>query len=169
MRRCSQHLRRHTDIAFPIQEFSFSLARQASKENAAWARFNAVLYPEQSTDYANEFWGFMGDGISSRHAEFCLERFPFMHSVSSDSPLQTYATCHDSEKIPSEPWDHSDAGTKEKIKALIAKFITSQKQGEAVVRPQDVLLYPKGMCAIGTVARQLVPTSTPSSEAVVFG
>jgi cystathionine gamma-synthase len=91
-----------------------------------------------------------------------------MHSVSSDSSLQTYATCHDVERIPPAPWD-SDASNKDKIKALIAKFITSQKQGETSVRPQDVFLYPKGMCAIGSVARQIVPTSTPSSEAVIFG
>jgi cystathionine gamma-synthase len=92
-----------------------------------------------------------------------------MNSVSLDSSLQTYATCDDVEMIPSEPWGHSDSGTKDNIKALIAKLVTSQKPGQEVVRPQDVFLYPKGMCAIGTVVRLLVPTSTRSSEAVIFG
>lgn len=169
MRRCSRHLRYSTDIAYPIQELSFGLAQQASKENATWARFSAVLYPEQSTEHVMKFWGRMGDGISSRHAQFCLERFPFMHSVSLDSSLQTYATRNDIGMVPSEPWEHSDSETKENIKALIARLVTSQKPGQEVVRPKDVFLYPKGMCAIGTVARSLVPTSTRSSEAVIFG
>jgi cystathionine gamma-synthase len=171
MKRCSEHLRKTTDVmTFPIQELSFSLAGQASKENATWARFYAVLFPAQLTDSVNEFWGFMGDGISSRHAEFCLERFPFMHSVAQDSPLRTCATSRDLEQVPPASWDHFDASTTNaKLKALIAKFVTPQKQSGNPVKSHNVFLYPKGMCAIGTVARQLVPTSTHSSEAVIFG
>ncbi|KAL7940699.1 hypothetical protein V8C42DRAFT_207717 [Trichoderma barbatum] len=182
MRRCSQYLRHNvTDIACPIYgEISVGLPQQAeaSTENAVWARFWAVLFrdSEQATNAANAFWGFMGDGISSRHAEFCLQRLTFMSCVSLDSLsndfLQTYrqsATSADDGQVPPVPWDHSDADTKSRIKALIAKLVTSDKAGQEAVRPQDVFLYPKGMCAIGTVARQLVPPSTDSSEAVVFG
>lgn len=92
-----------------------------------------------------------------------------MDSVSLDSSLETYASCDDAEIIFSEPWGHSDTGTKDNIKALIARFVTSWKPSQERVRPQDVFLYPKGMCAIGTVARLLVPTSTDCSEAVIFG
>ena len=169
MRRCSQYLRKNTDIACPIQELSFSLPPEASKENATWARFSVILYPEQCTESAQQFWGFMGDGISSRHAEFCLDRFPFMYSASSDPSLQTQATFDDVEMIPSEPWRHSDAVTKGKIKVLIASWVTSQKPGHEAVKVQDVFLYPKGMCAIGCLARLLVPSSTQSSEAIIFG
>ena len=168
-RRCIQYLRSNIDIKIPIQEVSFSLANDASKENIAWAHFCAVLYPDQSTQYAEEFWGFMGDGISSRHAEFCLERLPFMDLVSSDPSLRTYATSDHAEMLPPESWGLSDAGTKSKIKGMIAKCVTSQKPGQEVVSTQDIFLYPKGMCAIGTVARTLAPTSTHSSEAVIFG
>ncbi|RYP63078.1 hypothetical protein DL770_009466 [Monosporascus sp. CRB-9-2] len=111
----------------------------------------------------------MGDGISSRHAEFCLERFAFMDSVSPDSSLESSNTSRDIEKLPSEPWFHSDTDTKGELRALIARLITSEKPSQPVVNPQDVFLYPKGMCAIGTLARQLVPASTHDSEAVVFG
>lgn len=169
MRRCSRLLRYRTDIAYPVQELSFALSREASTENATWARFSAVLFPEQSIEHAKKFWYSMGDGISSRHAQFCLERFPFMDSVSADSSLQTDATIDDIAMVPAEPWEHSDLAAKENIKALIAKLVSSQKPSQKAVRPQDVFLYPKGMCAIGTVARSLVPASTNSSEAVIFG
>ena len=169
MRRCIRYLRNNTDITHPIQEVSFTLARATSKESLTWARFCAVLYPDQSTQYAEEFWGFMGDGISSRHAEFCLERLPFMDSASSDFPLRKYATSDHPELLPPESWGLSDAGTKSKIKGMIAKCVTSQKPGQEVVTTQDVFLYPKGMCAIGTVARALAPTSIHSSDAVIFG
>lgn len=169
MRRCSRQLRFRTDIVYPVQELSFSLSQEASTENTTWARFSAVLFPEQFTEDAKKFWYSMGDGISSRHAQFCLERFSFMDSLSLDSSLQTFATCDDVAMVPSVPWEDSDLGNKENIKALIAKFISSQKPGQQVVRQQDVFLYPKGMWAIGTVARSLVPTFTHSSEVVIFG
>lgn len=169
MRRCSRQLRFRTDIACLIQEVSFGLSLEASTENTTWARFSAVLFPEQLSEHARKFWYSMGDGISSRHAQFCLDRFSFMDSVSSDSSLQTYATCDNIAMVPSEPWEHSDLETKENIKTLIAKWVSSQKPGQQEVKPQDVFLYPKGMCAIGSVARSLVPTSTHSSEAVIFG
>lgn len=92
-----------------------------------------------------------------------------MDSAPPDSSLQTYATCGDVEMIPSRAWEQSGTGTKDSIKALIVKLGTSQKPSQEVVRPQDVFLYPKGMCAIDTVARSLVPISTHSSEAVMFG
>lgn len=63
-----------------------------------------------------------------------------MDSASPDSSLQTYATCGDVEMIPSRAWEHSDTGIKDSIKALIAKFVTSQKPSQEVVRPQDVFL-----------------------------
>jgi cystathionine gamma-synthase len=176
MKRCSEHLRKPKIVMeypikeFPIQDLSFSLAGQTSKENATWARFFAVLFPAQLTDAVNEFWGFMGDGISSRHAEFCLERFPFMHSMAQASPLRTSATSRDLGQVPQATWDHVEASTTNaNLKAMIAKFVTPQNQSENPVNSHDVFLYPKGMCAIGTVARQLVPTSTHSSEAVIFG
>lgn len=69
--------------------------------------------------------------------------------------------------IPSRAWESSDTGTKDSTIALIANFVTSQKPSQEVVRPQNVFLYLKGMCAIGTVARSLVSISTRSSEAVL--
>lgn len=169
MKRCVQYLHGATESA-ELGEVSFSLPQLAShNDSAVWARFCAVLFREQLVDTANEFWAYMGDGISSRHAEFCLERFSFMESVSPESSLQTAATNVDVEKLPAAPWDHSDAGAKLEIRQIIAKLVASQRQLQPIVRPENVFLFPKGMCAIGTVARQLVPTNVQSSEAVVFG
>jgi cystathionine gamma-synthase len=120
----------------------------------------------------------MGDGISSRHADFSFERFRFMESVllSTDSdsswlPLQAHAAEHAGDTVIStEPWVPSDTDTKDKIKTLIAKWVTSQKPDQGDVSPRnDVFLYPKGMCAIGAIGRVLVPTGAHSSEAVIFG
>nr|KMM72482.1 cystathionine gamma-synthase [Coccidioides posadasii RMSCC 3488] len=186
MRRCSQYLRQKArpdgSEKLPIQEVSFRLAQSSSatQENDSWARFSAVLYPEQFTESAAEVWGWMGDGISSRHADFCFERFRFMESpplsVNDDSSsssfsLQTHATCDEVDTVLSTaPWGHSDTDTKDKIKGLIAKWVTSQQPGQGAVRPhEDVFLYPKGMCAIGDIARKLVPTTSHSSEVVIFG
>lgn len=169
MRRCSEHLRRETDTGLPIQEVEFRIAQKLCKETATWGHFFAVIFPEQSKQQAEEFWGFMGDGISSRHAEFCLARFPFMSSTSADPSLETRQTCDDIERLPAVPWRNSSSDTKDKIKDRIAEWVSSQKPGQEPVRSQDVILYPKGMCAIGTVARLLVPASSTTSEAVVFG
>ncbi|QMW43921.1 hypothetical protein G4B11_007291 [Aspergillus flavus] len=153
----------------PIQEVEFRIAQKLCKETATWGHFFAVIFPEQSKQQAEEFWGFMGDGISSRHAEFCLARFPFMSSTSADPSLETRQTCDDIERLPAVPWRNSSSDTKDKIKDRIAEWVSSQKPGQEPVRSQDVILYPKGMCAIGTVARLLVPASSTTSEAVVFG
>ena len=168
MRRCSLKIRRAAKDACLIQELSFGVSKEMDK-NDKWACFFVVLFHEQYVDLANEFWGFMGDGISSRHADFCYERFSFMNSVSLDISLQTHAKPQNGQISPLLPWQHSDSETKDKIKALIAKLVSSDKPGQRPVEPRDVFLYPKGMSAIGKVARRLVPESTHSSEAVVFG
>ena len=78
----------------------------------------------------------MGDGISSHQVEFCLERFPFMVSASTDSSLQTYATSGDVEMIHPRAWEHPNTGTKDGIKGpCFAKFVPSHKPRQEVVRP----------------------------------
>lgn len=169
MRRCSRHLRFCTDIVDSIQEMSFYLSWRASTETTTWARFGAVLFPEKLTQHARKFWYSTGDGMSSRHAQFCLVMFPFMDSVSSNSSMQRIMNSSKIRMLPSEPWEQSDLWTKGKIKALIARLATSWKPSQQVFKLRDIFLYPKEMCAIGSVARSLVPTSTHSSEAVIFG
>ncbi|KAI0531603.1 pyridoxal phosphate-dependent transferase [Xylaria digitata] len=166
MRRCVQFLRENTDVESSIQEVSFTMPVRAPPAGEdVWARFHAVLFHERAADRAAEFWGCFGDGISSRHAEYCYERLPFMHPVSSHPSSSAPSL----EEVPLASWHHSDADTKEKLKASIANYVTSEKSSQELVSPRDVFLYAKGMCAIGTLARHLVPTSEAASEAVVFG
>lgn len=154
----------------PIQAVEFCLEQEVSRETRIWSHFYAVLFPEQFKQHVEEFWGCFGDGISSRHAQFCLERLPFMRAMGMDSPLPADAVRHDVMSIPSVPWRHSDRDTKHELKTLIAKWAASSRPGQATIKPHDVFLYPKGMCAVGTLARVLVPrSSSAASEAIVFG
>ena len=153
----------------PINGVVFDLTQEASKEEIKWARFCALLYPDQSVQYAEEFWGSMGDGISSRHAEFCLKKLPFMDSMSSEFSLRTRATYYGVEILPLDRCGVSDSEVKARIKDIIAEHATSEDPRQKMVAKRDVFLYPKGMTAIGYVARALTPASPRSSEAVIFG
>jgi cystathionine gamma-synthase len=139
--------------------------------NAIWARFNAVLYHQDLTGYAEQFWAIFGDGISSRHAAFCIERFPFMESISSFHHLNTSPTYDYYERIPLQQWRHSDNDAKNEIKTWIAKWAKSEHLDYKPPLAQDVFLYPKGMCSINTISRVLVPSSKESnaSEVVIIG
>jgi cystathionine gamma-synthase len=169
MKRCAEYIRQRIHDDSPIRELSFSLPqKRPSDQNMIWARFSAVLFPEQHREHADEEWDYIGEGISSRHAEFCLERFSFMESTSSDASLQTRATSL-KQTIPLQSWGESDILIKNALKAKIAKYATSQKSGQGMIDPYDVFLYPRGMSAIGAVARLLAPSFSSDSEAVVFG
>ncbi|RCI13380.1 hypothetical protein L249_0307 [Ophiocordyceps polyrhachis-furcata BCC 54312] len=116
-------------------------------------------FPHTLAEAVAEFWSFTGDGISSRHADFLLGCFPLL-SVEG-SPVS-------GSSLPAQPpWLDSDAVVKHRLKSIIADLVTSSDQQE--VRPEHVFLYPKGMCAIGTLARELVPLDTQASEVVIFG
>lgn len=167
--RCRQYLHKSQGPTITVQEVSFSLNQKVSEANRIWACFSAILFSEQYSQCANEFWADMGDGISSRNAEFCLERFPFLSSVSSVPDLQSRATRHDCGMIPPEPWHHSDTDTKKTIKTVISKLVTPSQPRRETVSPEDVYLFPKGMCAIHSLASILVPGPTKSSGAIVFG
>ena len=169
MRRCSRHLQKNTDIAHPLQEISFTFRPHICPETAIWARFSAVLYPEEYTKHVREVWASKGDGISSRHAEYCLKRFSLMDSHSLFPALQTSATGDVAGELPPQPWSQSHTNTTAALRARVANLVNSDKPGQEAVKVHDVFLYPKGMCAIGTVARALAPISVMTSEAVVYG
>jgi cystathionine gamma-synthase len=92
-----------------------------------------------------------------------------MSSKSSEPSLQTSATCDDFASMPLIHGLHGDTDTKESIRAMIADLMASGNPNQATPKQEDVFLYPKGMCAIGTVARLLSPTTSRRSEVVVFG
>lgn len=169
MKRCGQHLRKSREMECPFQELSFESVQGSHPETAAWARFSALLFPKDYSNEVRENLIFTGDGMSSRHAEFCIQNFALMQSTSVFPALQTTATRTIENGTPAPSWAQSDIRVKEKIKAQVAELVTSHKPEYNPVNVHDVMLYPKGMCAIGEVARALVPRSTISSEAIVFG
>ncbi|KAL4748744.1 hypothetical protein BDW72DRAFT_195486 [Aspergillus terricola var. indicus] len=141
-----------------------------AEENVQWVQFWAVLYHQSYEKLATKFWTIFGDGISSRHAEYCLGLWSFMRPGSQpDSPNGTYQ-CSDTKAAILPPWNHHcDQKAKDTIKSRIAEWVASDDPDIPRVCPSDVYLYQKGMCAISAVARSLLPGNEQSSGVVVFG
>lgn len=59
---------------------AFYLPDGVSIEDARWERFIAVIYDRDLRPQARKTWCILGDGMSSRHGEFCKDRIDFMHS-----------------------------------------------------------------------------------------
>ncbi|KAE8331388.1 pyridoxal phosphate-dependent transferase [Aspergillus sergii] len=168
--RCVQFLQKRHRADVQTTIVPFFLSGSVSKENLRWARFYAVIYQQDAHKAAGQFWTIFGDGISSRHAEFCLERWPFMVSKLARGPLQSHPEVEGTSLLPVPLWrKEDDEHAKAQIKARIATWIGSDHPGFPLVSTEDVFLYPKGMCAISAVARALAPEERKRSKAVVFG
>jgi cystathionine gamma-synthase len=166
--RCKEFVKKNHGEDTLIEIFYFSFAGDNDKENSQWARFVAVIYPVELQKTVEKFWGIFGDGISSRHAEFCLERFAWTDSKGDNGLVLTAG--QSAQPAPRPLWtDESDKEVKATIRSRIAKLISSDSTCSASTSEDGVLLYPKGMCAIAAVARALVPDEDHLSEVVVFG
>ncbi|KAE8145512.1 pyridoxal phosphate-dependent transferase [Aspergillus avenaceus] len=165
--RCKSHLNtEHPDQ--PIQTVKFVPHQSADKEVLRWAPFFAILLPQQCLSSAKHFWKVFGDGITGRHAEYCLEEFPFMKLDSEDATFETPALCKQRIK-GDQQWIDSAAAEKDSLRKQIARLATSDRPDFQPVTRREVFLYPKGMCAIAAVARALVPADLSRSEAVIYG
>lgn len=166
--RCAKFLKNSHGEEILTEILNFSLSGVHQIENIQWARFFAVIYPKDFQKTAEKFWAIFGDGISSRHAEFCLERFDWMGSECCNGMVLS-----DGEKpqpAPRASWtEEVDMDVKSTIRSRVAKLISSDDPSMPSIVEKDVLLYPKGMCAISAVARALVPDEDHLSEVVVYG
>ncbi|KAL4805066.1 pyridoxal phosphate-dependent transferase [Aspergillus unguis] len=160
------------DLEF-VEVVSFALpsASASNSDEDQWASFYAVFYPGDQVNVqtaASKCWCILGDGISSRHAGFCLERIEYMESVSSN-PLYNTAPTSSSENIPAVPWTNSGTEYKEQVKTLIARLASGN--GETRLSTNEVFLYPKGMAGINAIARVVSQSiaDEAQSEAVVYG
>ncbi|KAI9926379.1 hypothetical protein ASPWEDRAFT_32211 [Aspergillus wentii DTO 134E9] len=150
----------------------FFLTGEVEREETLWGKFHAVFYHKDLDSEARRLWMIFGDGLSTRQAEFCLERVDFMLSESAIASFQTAAPCPDLSRLPRPvPWTDSAISAKEQMKNLIARLATSESPGSRPVSKDDVFLYSKGMCAIGAVARSLLATIPDKaySGSVVYG
>ena len=147
----------------------FQLPREAGPEMIKWAAFSVVLFQESHEEVAFEFWEWFGDGISSRHAEFCVSLFSFMNSDSDRSEYQTVGPAsHDPSAITIPEW--IDFHTQDKM-SIRSRFASSATSADPALKPagiDDVFLYATGMAAISAIARTLARTSE-DSRAVVYG
>lgn len=147
----------------------FQLPREAGPEMAKWAAFSVVLFQESHEEAAFEFWEWFGDGISSRHAEFCVSLLSFMDSDSDRSGYQTVGPAsHDPSSIPIPEWIDVHAQDKMDIRSRLASSATSADPALKPPGNDDVFLYATGMAAISAIARALARTSEDSG-AVVYG
>ncbi|KAF3387527.1 hypothetical protein F1880_001518 [Penicillium rolfsii] len=136
---------------------------------AKWAAFSVVLFHESHEEVAFEFWEWFGDGISSRHAEFCVSLFSFLNSDSDRSEYQNLgpASYHPSAMTTPE-WFESYAQNKIGIKSRLTSSARSADSALKAVCNDDVFLYATGMVAISAIARALARTSEDSA-AMVYG
>ena len=159
----------------PTAKYSGEEKEENSADNSRWATFYAVLYHTHLALEAMSFWRETGDGISSRHAEFALGRFQFLKSQCVDSSFCTKPNLNQNKALggglPSLPSAATTAAEVAAIKSLLAKSAASDIPGRALVRPQDIFLYQKGLCGIYAVARSLVPEglSAKKSQGVIYG
>ena len=166
--RCAQFLQKNHGPKTQTELLSFYLPETDQVENARWARFTALIYSRDVQKTAEKFWTIFGDGISSRHAEFCLERFDMMCTGSSNGTVRS--TAEGTQAVPRPSWtDQTERDLKAAMRGRIAKLISSDHSHMPQVIERDVFLYPKGMCAISAVARSLVPDEEHPSQAVVYG
>ncbi|KAJ5629102.1 hypothetical protein N7490_011330 [Penicillium lividum] len=148
----------------------FKVRQTNSQDISNWARFVMVLFPESVEGEAFTFWLNHGDGISNRHAEFCLNLLDFMDSRSDDAEPD-FQTCGPrSEDMPADlpAWTNSGLEEKTVIKSVLAGAVRSQIAGNLPAQPEDVFLYSTGMMAIGKIARAMSDVSGDDA-AVIFG
>lgn len=167
--RCIEYLRKHHCLNTPADLISFHLPGSSDVSTKRWAQFWAVIHGNDAQKDVGRFWAIFGDGISSRHAEFCLERWHYMSIKPQSYCLEPRTPDTEMTQPPKPQWAGHDQDAKDEIKTRIATLIRSDNPGCPPVSPGDVFLYPKGMCAISAVARALLPEGGEPSGAVVYG
>lgn len=154
--RCAADLNKVTSSCIEFSIVHFFQAGEASTETQ-WAQFYAVIYPVDLFDVVFSYWRDSGDGISTRHANFCLRRFNYLQSKSTNHAFCTLPT-DPIEMLNEHTMGLSTSGIIERdfIRSNIARLVQSEKPGQRRVSLEDIFLHPGGMAAINSVARALV-------------
>ncbi|KAF5859909.1 hypothetical protein ETB97_002223 [Aspergillus alliaceus] len=139
-------------------------------EYAYWARFSAVVYPSDLSNIAMGFWRDFGDGISPRHAAFCLELFDYLDSDSTHPILRTPAPRkHDQPELQREANCFESAlSNMFHVKSSIAHHVRPHQLQAAPLTTDDIFIYPTGMAAISAANRALLSLK-PKSDVVLYG
>lgn len=133
-----------------------------------WALFYVVIYSTHHSTIASRYWRDSGDGISTRHAEFCLLWFEYLESKSSNRDFCTPPIKQLDSKSKLMRLGTSGFAEETAIKQDIANLAQSEQLGHGPAATSDIFLYPGGMSAISAVARALAGPYTRSGVAA-FG
>ncbi|RFU29334.1 hypothetical protein B7463_g7019, partial [Scytalidium lignicola] len=136
--------------------------------DAYWAAFNVVLYPTGLAKEAAAYWRDTGDGISTRHAEFCLDRLDYLQSESTNPTFCTPPIRFTIAETRLATPCSSGVAERRVLQEFIADLTSSEQPGQRKVNPESVFLYPRGMSAIYSVMRALASIGRPS-RVVAYG
>ncbi|GAB1197104.1 hypothetical protein APSETT444_006390 [Aspergillus pseudonomiae] len=155
-------------FAIEVVRFVMPLESNMGDTSAHWANFTAVLYPSDLLNAAMAFWRDTGSGLSTRHAEFCLEELGYLDS---DSAIPAYRTPAPRKRCRSQTpeslkWMRAAAGNSQEVKSFLAGLATSEQPEQPPVSPDDVFLYPTGMNAIYTLSEAL---ASPEYKVAMYG
>lgn len=165
-----RHTFKEKDSAANTYVIEFKVPQPDNPDIANWAHFVLVLFPESLEEEAFTFWLNHGDGISNRHAEFCLNLLDFMDTRCEDGEpdFQTSGPRSGDALTDLPGWTNSGSTEKTAIQSVLAGTISSQNRAMVPVQPEDVFLYSTGMMAIGKIARAMSDMSGDVA-AVIFG
>ncbi|KAB8255173.1 pyridoxal phosphate-dependent transferase [Aspergillus pseudonomiae] len=155
-------------FAIEVVRFVMPLESNMGDTSAHWANFTAVLYPSDLLNAAMAFWRDTGSGLSTRHAEFCLEELGYLDSDSATPAYRTPAPrkrCR-SQTPESLTWMRAAAGNSQEVKSFLAGLATSEQPEQPPVSPDDVFLYSTGMNAIYTLSEAL---ASPEYKVAMYG
>lgn len=162
----------YSEVPFPLQHVRFYMPPESNlgDKPTHWANFSAIIIPSDLWKEAMAFWRDTGTGLSTRHAEFCLEEFQYLDSDSLTPEFCTSAPQkRNYRQVPhSLARIQSAASTVDELKAFLAKLATYEQPVEPEVNPDDVFLYPSGMNAIYSLSESLSSLKA-GSTVVAYG
>ncbi|KAE8350361.1 pyridoxal phosphate-dependent transferase [Aspergillus coremiiformis] len=170
-RRCAAILRilpSENPFTVEIVRFVMPLESNLGDSSIHWANFTAVLYPSDQLNGAMAFWRDTGSGLSTRHAEFCLEELEYLDSDSANPKYRTPAPQkrRRGETPQSLTWMRVAAANMQEVKSFLANLATPEHPAQPPVSPDDIFLYPTGMNAIYSLSEAL---ASPESKVVIYG
>ncbi|OBS25878.1 hypothetical protein FPOA_06412 [Fusarium poae] len=126
------------------------------QEEETYLVFSVVLFPARLKKSAMSIWMDTGAGMSTRHAEYCLEH---LYSLTEDHLLLRYEATNGlgpvSEDARYNAWSEQEPEDLHNLKTRIALWTTSERKDLKPVTAEDVLVFPTGMNAIFTTSEAL--------------
>lgn len=197
--RCRDFIKRHTKQEKPsLRILQLTTPKTRGDDSApldsATTTFSVIFFPASEAPLAKAYWQHSGEGISSRMAEFCLEKFS---QADADSAKQSNAhipgsKCggfhkphYKSKTVESNDPNTNESSTfleerfgrnldlslaKEAEQALRRRIASKTNDGsESKVTEHDVFLYPSGMASIFNAHRIIMKARDENLKSVCFG